>query len=164
MGAQVNSMREVHAIREKNLRRKEGTAQEIAREICAWVKANGVPATLALDYKWWDKAIISPYTAYVTNWSRGYSLKISEKELLAAIEDEGCYFRNFEGQSQIGLVSEYPFEEAPKPCQTFLPETEGVVNFQTKKNMEEVIIAPPYLFYQIDVIKKKKRREPSTGR
>ena len=89
------------------------TAEQVAEDIKNYVEATGHMATLATDWRWWSKKILSPHDGYITNDSIGYPMDISEEELQEEFEAKGLYFTRFVGQSSFGVVFNKPLESKP---------------------------------------------------
>lgn len=86
-------------------------AEQLAKEICDLVKVSQHAATISTGFKWWAKAVVSPYVGPATNWSIGYPEYIEASELVAAIEAQGLYVSYFDGYTDFAVVDTHEYEE-----------------------------------------------------
>ena len=80
-------------------RNRYETCEAMAMEISDFLKAGGT-VCLALDSKWWVKRNCSPYEARIVKDAILYSTEFDTKQVLAALEKQGCHFETVDGLAQ----------------------------------------------------------------
>ena len=80
----------LYVMKSYDLKRKYYVSSDsLADEIYNFLASKGRVVTLATDYNWWAKQLVTPYVGYVANVSVGYKGPFSKKELLVSLENKG---------------------------------------------------------------------------